>query len=242
MRKNRIIALIVILSMFLFNGCQSVTNMTEEQTNLIAEYSAGVLLRYSDRYERRLITKKQLEKEGEEEGQEASPTPVAPATITASPVPQETPSQSVADSNSQSETTELTNLSVNDFYHFDGVTVSYDSYQFVKRYANTQIRAAQDETLLVVSFLLNNTSEKKKKLNLMKRLDISYMLDVDGSQYLPGPSMLENGGMNQLSTTLKAGQKEKAVLIYRMAKEQRNASSISLTITDESKQTKVILK
>ena len=112
----------------------------------------------------------------------------------------------------------------------------------MKRYANTQIRAAQDETLLVVSFLLNNTSEKKKKLNLMKRLDISYMLDVDGSQYLPGPSMLENGGMNQLSTTLKAGQKEKAVLIYRMAKEQRNASSISLTITDESKQTKVILK
>ena len=58
-----------------------------------------------------------MEKEGEE-GQEASPTPVASATITASPVPQETPSQSVADSNSQSETTELTNLSVNDFYHY----------------------------------------------------------------------------------------------------------------------------
>ena len=54
--------------------------------------------------------------------------------------------------------------------------------------------------------------------------------------------MLENGGMNELSTTLKAGQKEKAVLIYRMSKEKMNASSISLMVSDRSKQTKVILK
>lgn len=241
MRKNRMIALAAVLSMVLLNGCQSVPDMTEQQSDMIAEYSAGVLLRYSDRYERRLITKKQLQKEENNDEQQVSPSPSAIA-ATAAPVSQTPEDQQVVDQSPQPDTTELPSLSVNEFYHLNGVTVSYDSYQFTKRYANTQIRAQKGETLLVVSFLLNNTSGRKKKLNLMNRTDLSYLLEVDGSQYYPGPSMLENGGMNELSTTLKAGQKEKAVLIYRMSKEKMNASSISLMVSDRSKQTKVILK
>lgn len=242
MKRNRIVALIVMLSMLSFTGCMDVNDLTEEQSNLIAEYSAGVLLRYSERYERRLITKDQLEQQGIEGTGEATPTPAVSAAANASPVPKEPAAQTTVTGDTQSQTTENPSLSVNDFYHFDGVTVSYDSYQFAKKYGNTQIRAADGETLLIVSFLLNNTSGKTKKLNLMKRLDISYTIDVDGGQYLPGPSMLENGGMNQLSTTLKAGQKEKAVLIYRMSQERKKASSITLTIADESKQAKVTLR
>lgn len=240
MKRNRIVSLIVMLSMLSFTGCMDVSDLTEEQSNLIAEYSAGVLLRYSERYERRLITKEQLEKQGIEETGEASPTPAVSAAISASPVPKEPTAQTTGDT--QSQTTELPTLSVNDFYQFDGVTVSYDSYQFVKKYGTTQIRAADGEILLIVSFLLNNTSGKTKKLNLMKRMDISYTIDADGGRYQPGPSILKNGGMNQLSTTLKAGQKEKAVLIYRMSQERKKASSITLTIADESKQAKVILR
>ena len=63
MKRNSIFILLTILSILSLTGCADVSDLTEEQSNLIAQYSAGVLLRYSDSYERRLITKEQLKKQ-----------------------------------------------------------------------------------------------------------------------------------------------------------------------------------
>lgn len=238
LKRNKIFILLTILSILSLTGCADVSDLSEEESNLIAEYSAGVLLRYSDRYERRLITKEQLEKQGAEElspiqgEQTAAPVPDASATATAP----------AADAGTQQKATEVPGVAVNDFFQLDGVTVDYASYQFTSEYGNTQIYAEDGETLLVVSFILKNTTGKTKNINLMDRTDISYSIDVDGRQYQPGISMLENGGLNQLSTTLKPGKKEKAVLIYRMEQGQKNAASIVLTLADKSKQSKVTLK
>ena len=241
MKRNRIVALIAILSMISLTGCMDMGNLTEEQSDLVAEYSAGVLLRYSDRYERRLITKEQLDKQGVEI-EDVLPTATAEATPT--PVTDVSTDETTADGSSEPEVTEVPGVPVNDFYHLDGVTVAYDSYQFVKKYESiSQIRADKGETLLIVTFLLNNTSGKTKNIDLMhNRTDISYTLDVDGSQYQPGIDILENGGMNNLSTKLKSGKKEKAVLIYRMDQAQKNASSITLTIAEGNQQSKVTLR
>lgn len=240
MKRNRIVALIAILSMITLTGCMDMSDLTEEQSDLVAEYSAGVLLRYSDRYERRLITKEQLEKQGEEI-EEVSSTSTEEATPTSAT--DVSTDGTTTDGNSEPEVTEIPGVSVNDFYHLDGVTVAYDSYQFVDKYGtDSQIRADKGETLLVVSFSLKNTSGKTKNVSLLDRTDISYTLDVDGSQYEPGLNILENGGMNFLSTKLKSGKKEKAVLIYRMDQAQKNAASITLTIADGNQQSKVTLR
>lgn len=241
MKRNRIVALIAILSMISLTGCMDMSDLTEEQSDLVAEYSAGVLLRYSDRYERRLITKEQLEKQGEKI-EEVLPTSTTEATPT--PVTDASANDTTGDGSSEPEATEVPGVPVNDFYHLDGVTVAYDSYQFVNKFGtDSQIRADKGETLLIVSFLLKNTSGKTKNINLLDdRPDISYTLDVDGNQYQPQLSILENGGMNQLSTKLKSGKKEKAVLIYRMDQAQKNAASITLTIADGNQQSKVTLR
>lgn len=238
LKRNKIFILLTILSILSLTGCADVSDLSEEESNLIAEYSAGVLLRYSERYERRLITKEQLEKQRAEElsptQTEQTATPVADATATAT--------APAADTGTQQKATEIPGVAVNDFFQLDGVTVNYDSYQFTSQYGDTQIYAEKGETLLVVSFILKNTTGKTKSINLMNRTDISYSMDVDGRQYQPGMSMLENGGLNHLSTTLKPGKKEEAVLIYRMEKGQKNAASIVLTLADKSKQSKVTLK
>lgn len=239
MKRNRIAIFVTILSMLSLAGCMDVGDLTEQQSDLIAEYSAGVLLRYSDRYERRLITKEQLKKQERQNGESASASPTATIQVTPTPTPEAT-----AGSSSDGQPTEVgvPNIGVSEFFQFDGVTVSYHSYKFVKKYGSAQIRAGDGETLCIVSFMLHNTSNKVKKLNLMKKTDISYTLDVDGSEYQPGPSILENGGLNQLITTLKPGKKEEAVLIYRMSKEKKNASSITLTIANQAKQSKITLR
>ena len=62
MKHNRIRLLFVMLfAIMTLCGCLDVKNMTDEEADMVAEYSAGVLLRYSDTYEWRLITKEQRE-------------------------------------------------------------------------------------------------------------------------------------------------------------------------------------
>ena len=236
MKRNGIFILLTILSILSLTGCADLSDLTEEQSNLIAQYSAGVLLRYSDSYERRLITKEQLKKQGAEEA-----APEQPETQT-TPVASAVPIDTTTDEAASQKPAETPGVTVNDFFQFDGVTVTYDSYRFASKYGSTQIRADEGETLLVVTFVLKNTTGKTKKLNLMKRTDISYQADVDGEQYQPGISMLENGGLNQLSTKLKAGEKEKAVLIYRMSRDKKDAASVVLTLSDKNRTAKVTLR
>ncbi len=236
MKRNSIFILLTILSILSLTGCADFSDLTEEQSNLIAQYSAGVLLRYSDSYERRLITKEQLKKQGAEEV-----APEQPETQT-TPVASAVPTDTTADAEASQKPAETPGVTVNDFFQFDGVTVTYDSYRFASKYGSTQIRADEGETLLIVTFMLKNTTGKTKELNLMKRTDISYQADVDGEQYQPGISMLENGGLNQLSTTLKAGEKERAVLIYRMNQDKKGAASVVLTLSDKDRTAKVTLR
>lgn len=83
MKYNRILLLSVLfLAVFSLSGCMDVKDMTEEESDMVAEFSAGVLLRYSDTYQWRLITREQRQAAGE------TSSPAPEATITPSEGPQ----------------------------------------------------------------------------------------------------------------------------------------------------------
>ncbi len=236
MKHNRIRVILAILAaMVLLSGCLDVGDLSEEESDMIAEYSAGVLLRYSGDYDRRLITKEQAEKEGiEEEKASAAPlvsaSPGVAATATAD-VPSAAP-----DASPGKEENPAAKVTLNQLYQMDGIDFSYDTYQFCDRYPQgdktMQIVAREGETLLVVSFRVKNNSAGKKKVDLLKN-GIEYPLTIDGNQYYPGISILKNGGLNHLRTTLDKGKSENAVLIYTLSKERKKASRISLTVEDK---------
>lgn len=240
MCKNRIwmipVLLVVTLSLW---GCMDVQDLTDEEGNMVAEYSAGVLLRYSEQYERRLVTKEQREEKKPEET--AVPSAVAPASPTPAPMPSSGDGRT-----GQQETADK--VSLNDLYDMKGIDFSYQSYQFYDRYPNNDnsiasVVAGKDEILLVVSFQIHNQSGTDKKVSLGKRAEhISYTLTVDGEEYQPGITILENTGLNFLNTTIKKGGKEEAVLVYTMAKERKRASSISLRIQEGNKAADIPLK
>ncbi len=226
----------VLVSVLAFTGCANVPELDEKQEALIAEYSAGVLLRYSEQYDKRLVTK-------EENGVEATATPTAmPVTSpTGTSAPQSVNEPAVTAA--AEETAEpVTETSLNELYRMKGIQVSYDSFRFTQKYGSSQIRADKGQTLLVVTFSLKNVSGATKKVNLMDGREITYTLDVDGSQYAPGINILSNGGMDHLDTTIAKGKKEKAVLIFQMDDARRQASSMSLTIKEHDRQTNLKLK
>lgn len=94
---------------------------------------------------------------------------------------------------------------------------------------------------MVVDFRVKNTRRSKRKIELGNK-KIDYTLNVDGNNYQPGISILENMGLNYLDTTLKSGGSEEAVLIFEMSKDKKKASQISLTVSRGGRQAVVQLR
>lgn len=88
---------------------------------------------------------------------------------------------------------------------------------------------------------MKNTRRSKRKIELGNK-KIDYTLNVDGNNYQPGISILENMGLNYLDTTLKSGGSEEAVLIFEMSKDKKKASQISLTVSRGGRQAVVQLR
>lgn len=265
MKHKRIVfAFAVVMSMVTLSGCMDVKDLSDEHADMIAEYSAGVLLRYSEEYERRLITAEQLLKSRKEE----NPTEVpgsTPAAVTPTPEPlsaspasgdsvssegltgeEGTPGEEGSPGEEEpSEKDNSTEVPLNKLYHVKGLDFAYQSYRFCDRYTEkgnaSPIFAEKGNTLFVVSFRVRNISGKKQKVNLMKR-NIDYPLTIDGNEYLPRINILKNGGLNYLNTTISKGKTETAVLIYNVSEERKNASEINLVLRDGDNKTSIQLK
>ena len=56
MRNNRIWMMVILLTVvFILGGCMNVQDLTEKESEMIAEYSAGLLLQNNDQNKRRKI-------------------------------------------------------------------------------------------------------------------------------------------------------------------------------------------
>ena len=251
MKYNKITAVCMagVMAVSLTGCMDGVKNLSEEKSDMIAEYSAGILLKNSDSYSKRLVTKADQTEDSRKGGATATPAPTATDTGSTGcckhhpfrrmAVSAESSGASV--SGGAVDTVPTVNLS--DIYKKDGLRVTYSSYRFCKQYkeGSSQITAKTGNVLLVADFRVKNTSGSKRKIKLGNK-KIDYTLNVDGNNYQPGISILENMGLNYLDTTLKSGAGEKAVLIFEMSKDKKKASQISLTVSRGGRQAVVQLR
>ena len=163
MRYNRICTVLTLLTMaFILGGCVNVQDLTEKEADIVAEYSAGILLRYSDQYERRLITNENNKKETQPADPAATPVPTSDAAASpdssAASSSMGEPDGSAGDtdmagsgtngsdasdgnadgagivSGQAAEDDTAEQVSLNDLFHIKGLDLSYQSYQFCSKY------------------------------------------------------------------------------------------------------------
>lgn len=224
MKKRQILSLCLCFSMLMLAGCTQGRDLSEEQQDLIAEYSAGILLQHESSYEKRLL--KQEETEG--------PAETAQPLETASPTPESTPSQ-MPDREAADEEETVNEIPLNDLYKVPGMNVTYESYTFCREYPKKssvfQMTAKKGERLLVVKYKVKNTTAKSLKVNLIKR-KIGYTMNLDGTEYEPTIAIQKNGGLNYLKTTLKPHSSQQAIVVYNIPKASMNPEHIVVTVKD----------
>lgn len=233
MKKKHILTLCLCFSMFTLAGCVKVTELNEEEQDMIAEYSAGILLQHDAKYSRKLLKSEET----------PAPEVTAAAVVTEEPAQSPQAGSQAEDGATPEET--VSEVTLDELYHVKGMKVSYDSYiirqAYPKKSSEFQLTSKKGERLFVVRFQVKNTSASDMKINLIKR-KIDYLLDLDGTPYSPTIVMQKNGGLNYLKTNLKAGASEEAILVYEVPFEATQPAAALLTVRDGDNAAKIQIK
>lgn len=236
-RKKLVLLSMLVISALALTGCFGVKNVTDEESDLIAEYSAGVLLRHSKTYQWRLVTKEQEAKEnGETADPESSalPTEEPQETSAVSPTPKTDSGLSDGAGDSGAEEPETKSVSLDAVYGVDGVKFSIDGAEYCKKYKNIQTAYKSGEKLLVIKFKLHNNSKRTKKVNFMKR-DFTYPVTIGSETYSLGINILEGNDMKFLDVSIPSGKSITAALVYTVPSSVKESEGIHLTIQENGK-------
>ena len=251
MKRGKFQTVIAVLLSVMLVGCAELPNISEQQGDMIAEYAGGVLLRYSSKYDLRLV-KNDVDEDGVEDSKELTASgSAAEASPEVSPEASPSPSASAdakesakPEKSSEPEPTEEPEISLDELYGIRGLHFSYKEAMYTNEYPKNsdavEITPEEGQILYVVVFKVKNTGKKAVKVNLIER-QIHYELDVGGDSVLPVVSLLPNGGLNYLMTTIRPGKTEEAALIFNLDQGKRGTKGNTLTITEGEKSVTVKL-
>ena len=237
MWKKLVLSVIVLCTCIVTSGCTQVIDLTEDETRLVAEYAADLLLSYDRGYTDRL-------NEGEEEHlEEASTQEDAQSETTTEVVTEE----EEATQGSESKTTEVTTVQgtsqdIAEIAGVQGTSITYKDYEIVDQYPTgdnvndaVQVDAPEGSRLLVVHFVVKAVSDQPVDVSLMDQSIDYKLLCNDTLAAKPMLTILTND-LATLETTATPGQDSDAVLIFQISKDmvdQLNTMQLHVTFNSE---------
>ncbi|MDF2870295.1 MAG: hypothetical protein K0R05_1870 [Anaerocolumna sp.] len=233
---------LLILTLFcgmMFTGCAKMTDLSDQQSDVIAEYMAGSVLRYTDNYKEALVYPEDS-KDEQNNGtviKESNDTKEESTANTATDK-QETNKGAVTTSSTGTKDTktEKSDLDYQEFYKIisdNKYQIKYNDFKLQSSYAQRDayftLTPTSGNKLLAVNFKVSNKSKSSVKVNLDK-IHIVYKLSTkDGKSYSPMVTLLDTD-MKYLNFTLKSGNSDDAVLIFDVP-ENLKTDGLTLSIS-----------
>ncbi len=234
MRKLGLV--LVTFMMLSLTGCIHEYRLSEEATDVAAEYMAGILLEYDENYEKELLNREELEALIAKEGREAEDS----GANSSDSKPTKAPDRDVQSSDGEEASDQPTeDISISEVIKAEGFDISYKSYKLYNVYPEDETGAyfsltpMEGNQLFVVSFIAKNLTDKEKRLDL-KKSKVDYQLDINvGSIYKPLPTLLENN-LKYIDMKFGAGKKEEVLLVFEIPKDMK-LNDINLIISNGAK-------
>lgn len=223
--KLKLLLVVAGMSGLLMTGCSSSMNLTENETNVIAEYVAGVVLKHEKNYTEALI----LPKIAEEIEAKITPTPSVDN------------GQVVTDT-TKKEGNLQANADFTEVIGIAGLTVEYSGYKTMNNLSDSYftIESGDGYQLLIVNFKVTNTTKKDIDIKLGTS-NIVYQVDINqGDFYKPLLTFLDND-LRLLDTTVKAKDTLETILVFKV-KEDINLDIANVIISRDDKTAIVKLK
>jgi hypothetical protein len=226
-------------------GLDAMPDLTDEESAIITEYAAGLLLKYSPNYNYRLVDDvEDLEPEDEiiEQPEEQSTQPETTAeqeTLAETSDTDKTQQAQVetaelqADNNTVSIDSDLAQaLGLNED---ENVTIVYSSYEICDSYPETStgfsVSATQGGKLLVVHFDLKNEAGSDSQINLMD-YNLSATATVNEERSSKALNTLLPNDMISYYNSMKSAQVDDVVMLFQINDDLADSlEKISLTVS-----------
>jgi hypothetical protein len=227
MKRLRI--LFVFGSMIFLSGCIQEYNYSDEQIDQAAEYIAGLLLENDKDYSQSLIAMDKLT---------TGLSSDALVKDTASAI--EAAASSVVNESALASLKELDKAdSLAEVLQKKGIDLQYIGYKIMDSYPEDKsldyfsITPMEGNQLVIINFMLSNTTTKKKALDLTKSA-LTYRLDVNnGTIYEPSFTVLKDD-LKYLNTSLLAKEERPVILVVEIKKDTE-IKDMKLMVSNGSK-------
>lgn len=233
MKRKMAVVLCMMAMVMGLSGCgNAIPDMSEEQSAVVAEYAAGLLLKYDKNYNTRLVDEEEKEEEAEtqepSEAEDAKPTEEQPEkpSISENQVQDEQAGVSV----------ENASVSIGNFLELGTVLVDYQGFEILDSYTEenaSELAFAMDASkgakLVVAKFLLTNTGGEDVACDMLSK-NVRFRINYGAATKNALVTMLSDD-LSTLNTTIPAGESVGAVLIIEVkAEEADSITELSLNI------------
>lgn len=216
MMKKWLSLLMLSTCVFLLAGCNDVKDLTDDETKLIAEYAAGLLLEYDANYVDRI---EEGDKAAQEMTEEASTEQDDTQEVTA----EEQSEEDTEDNTSAEERIVGSEGDIAKIAGIAGVSVSLKDYQIVDRYPETKeedtvvdVEAADGYKLLVIRFKVQNTTEDVLNVSLIDK-QLEYHIVCNGVDTAEPMLTILMNDLGTLETSIQPGEEQEAVLLFQIS-------------------------
>ncbi|MCI7790855.1 MAG: hypothetical protein MR531_08815 [Lachnospiraceae bacterium] len=242
MKKGKIIGITVMVASLLTGCVDAMPDLTEEQSALIAEYAADMLLKYSPNYNYRIADEEALAEE------ETTEEMIEEATQEQSEVAQEEQTQESVNEMETVETENSLNVidaSEVDFaetFGVDGVEIRYDLLEVCNSYPKGEsgsgfsVNAPEGKSLIVISFIVENKSEEPVICDLFEK-DFDVSMNLNNSNYKKISSTLLVNDFTTYIEEIPAGENREVVIVAEtgeISEEEINSCILRISSDDES--------
>lgn len=220
MKKGKMLC-VLAMSAILLTGCvDSMPELTKEQSGMIAEYAASMLLKYSPNYNYRIVSEDEVaaaryERELEESQTQEETEDAEQSVETEEQQPSEETKVVTDETESSDEVADVlpTDTDLAAELGIEGVTIRYRSYELCDSYPQDNtgfgVSAAQGKTLLIIHFDLQGSTQEDVQCDLFD-CGLTVRANVNGTVKRALSTMLLNEMMSYMDT-IPEGETEDVV-------------------------------
>lgn len=214
MKKGKILGLLAISAVMLTGCVDSMPEMTKEQSDLVAEYAAGLLLKYSPNYAYRLVEEVESEAETALEEQQTEPESEKSEETDGGELKQadkekvDTEEQTAMILCEDIDTNLASELGLN-----EGISMYYQSFEICSSYPKetsgfSGVDAKEGKTLLVLHFEIENSTNEDVECRLDEAaLNLRVNVNNSESAWAMDDMIMLPDDIISFSESIKAGEK-----------------------------------
>lgn len=201
MMKRKINGMIgILIGVVLLSGCGTkFPELSEEQNQQVAEYAVGLLMKYDEKHESRLLNEVQLEKElsrlktlAERKAQLAEADQARKQAKEEEQRQKEEALENtpVANASETAGGSQPAAMYMEDFFGLEGIQIRYAGYSVEETYPSSgdglyfMVQANSGQKLLVLSFAVSNVMETEQQLDMISlKPQFKVAVNQDNAQY-----------------------------------------------------------